>query len=283
MELAGWHFSGSPVARDLAKGRDCFRRAGEVGSRDGQMIYLSLLASGVGGKRDWQAALQLLEQLARDDEDARRQSEVIGAMTLTDQGDPIDLPAREPISEQPEAGAFRGLLSQAECDFLIALASPTFAPAMVVDPATGRTLLDPIRVSDTTPFPYVRENPAIHALNRRFAAASGTVVEAGEPLQVLRYRPGQQYHAHMDAIPNADNQRVLTLIVYLNDGFSGGETRFLKTGSSFVGSPGDALLFRNADNDGRPDPLSQHAGLPVTAGEKIIASRWIRQRRFGDR
>ena len=283
LELAGWHFSGSPVPRDLRKGRDCYRAAGEAGSPEGRMIHLSLMASGVGGARDWRGALRLLAELARVDSHAARQLEILSAMPVTEEGDPIAVPASEALSERPRASVFRNLLSAAECDYLIDLASPMFVPAMVVDPATGRFQHDPIRISDTTPFPWIRENPLVHALNRRFAAASGTKVEAGEPLQVLRYRSGQQYRAHMDAIPDADNQRVLTLIVYLNAGFGGGETRFLQTGTSFVGAPGDALLFRNADEDGRPDPLSQHAGLPVTSGEKIIASRWIRQRPFGDR
>jgi prolyl 4-hydroxylase len=43
---------------------------------------------------------------------------------------------------------------------------------------------------------------------------------------------------------------------------------------------GDALLFRNADADGRPDPLALHSGLPVTRGVKYLASRWIRAEPF---
>ena len=52
---------------------------------------------------------------------------------------------------------------------------------------------------------------------------------------------------------------------------------------AFKGDVGDALLFRNATDDGRPDPESLHAGLPVTSGEKLLASRWIRQKPFGPR
>jgi prolyl 4-hydroxylase len=39
-------------------------------------------------------------------------------------------------------------------------------------------------------------------------------------------------------------------------------------------------MFSNVDADGRPDPLSEHAGLPVTSGTKLIASRWIREEDF---
>jgi prolyl 4-hydroxylase len=122
------------------------------------------------------------------------------------------------------------------------------------------------------------ESPAIHALCRRLAAASGTDVGQGEPLQVLCYSAGQEYKPHFDAIDGTDNQRILTFLVYLNDDFDGGETEFLSTGLKVKGRKGDALLFRNADDLGRPDLKSQHAGLPPTTGVKFLASRWIRQK-----
>ena len=43
--------------------------------------------------------------------------------------------------------------------------------------------------------------------------------------------PGQEYRPHFDAIGNADNQRVLTFLVYLNDDYEGGETDFLTPAS----------------------------------------------------
>jgi prolyl 4-hydroxylase len=150
----------------------------------------------------------------------------------------------------------------------------------VVDNRTGRQIQNPVRTSDGAGFPWPLENPAVHALNRRIAAISGTAVDQGEPLQVLRYRPGQEYKSHVDAIPGFDNQRFLTMLVYLNDNYKGGETRFVKTGLSVKGRKGDALLFRNTTPDGRSDPMAEHAGLPVKGGVKLLASRWIRQRTF---
>ena len=73
------------------------------------------------------------------------------------------------------------------------------------------------------------------------------------------------------------------MLVYLNDAYTGGETLFLKIGLRVRGETGDGLLFRNAAVDGTPDMDSLHAGLPVLSGEKLIASRWIRQKPFGPR
>jgi prolyl 4-hydroxylase len=110
---------------------------------------------------------------------------------------------------------------------------------------------------------------------------SATGLGQGEPLQLLRYRAGGEYRAHMDALPPAEpNQRILTVLVYLTDDYDGGETSFPRTGLAFRGRTGDALLFRNVAADGSPDQLALHAGMPVTRGEKLIASRWIRERRF---
>ena len=114
----------------------------------------------------------------------------------------------------------------------------------------------------------------------RPALAADTITAQGEPLQVLRYRPGGEYRPHFDAIPGFANQRILTMIVWLNEDYEGGETMFMKTGAKIRGRTGDALLFRNALPDGTRDPDAAHAGLPVTRGEKLIASRWIRARRF---
>jgi prolyl 4-hydroxylase len=45
------------------------------------------------------------------------------------------------------------------------------------------------------------------------------------------------------------------------------------------GRKGDALVFVSALPNGDLDPLSEHAGLPVTSGTKYLASRWIREGR----
>jgi len=276
--LAGWRLSGQIVHRDLAAARDLYRRAAEAGLQDAAAIHTAFVAGGVGGEADWPMAMRLLERY--DYPGAAAQLALIGSMALTAAGDPAGLPAASKLSESPEATAFPSLLTSAECDFLIAQAEPWLAPSMVIDPRTGGQLRNQIRTSDSMSFGYVLENPAIHALNRRLASASGTDPRQGESLQVLRYRPGQEYKAHLDALTGEANQRILTLLVYLNDDYLGGETMFLRTGLRFKGRKGDALLFRNALPDGRADELAQHAGLPVTAGEKIIASRWIRARPF---
>jgi prolyl 4-hydroxylase len=176
--------------------------------------------------------------------------------------------------------AAEGFMSKAECAYLIEAAEPMLQPSVVADPATGRMVAHPVRTSDAAMFGVHSEDLVVNALNRRIAALSGTRLDQGEPLQVLRYRPGAEYKPHLDALPAESNQRILTVLVYLSDDYQGGETHFPGTGLSFRGRSGDALLFRNAGADGRADPLALHAGLPVVSGTKYLASRWIRADRF---
>lgn len=257
-------------ANRIAEARALFGRSGAAGKLEAAVIHCNLTASTVSREE----GLGLLRRLARYSARCRRELAIVEAMAP---GPPAP---GEMLSEAPHLTLFRALFTHEECRYLSEAAAPMLAPSVVVDPVTGRQRPDPVRVSDSAGFTLPLENPAVHALNLRIAAASGTDVAQGEPLQVLRYRSGGEYKPHFDALPGLANQRILTMIVWLNEAFEGGETRFMTTGARLKGRTGDALLFRNALADGRRDPASGHAGLPVTSGEKLIASRWIRARPF---
>lgn len=281
--LAVWRCTGQHVPRDLDEARRLFLRAAQGGDARAGVIYTNFLAAGVGGTADWPGALDLLRRRSAIDPQAGQQLYLLGEMGLDDKGDPVGpLPEPRIIGTSPDVRLFPKLFSETECAYLAAQAMPLMQPAMVVHPTTGEQIRNPIRTSDQAIFTWPIENPVIHALNRRIAAASGTEEHQGEALQILRYRPGQEYKKHLDALAGLENQRVLTMLVYLNADYEGGETVFPEADLSVRGETGDALLFRNLLPDGETDMRSIHAGLPVTTGVKLIASRWIRQRRFVD-
>lgn len=270
-----WRVEGRLVPRDLPAARADLAAANTIGAA---RILAGFLASGVGGARDWAGALAMLDDWADRDPIAAQQRALIAAMAIDATGDPLDLPAPQPLSDNPMIVALPGLLTAPECELLATLSDRRLRPALIFHEGQKRFVADPVRDSDAAGFPIVSEWPAIHAINRRLAAVSGTAVEQGETLQVLRYRPGQQYRPHLDAVPGLTNQRSLTLLVYLNDDYQGGETHFTRLPLTHRGRKGDGLLFANTLPDSHPDPMSEHAGLPVQSGIKLIASRWIRQR-----
>jgi prolyl 4-hydroxylase len=277
--LAEITWRGGMVPQDPVAARELFRRAAQAGHASAGIFYTNLLASGICGERDWPSAMERLASETAISARRRQVAALIAAMDLSASGDPVAVPPAELLSAEPEVMLYRQLFSADECDYLLEVARPLFQPS-TVNTGSGGVVRDPIRTSDGATIDWMIEDPAVHALNRRLAAVSGTDAGQGEALQILRYRAGQEYRPHYDFVRASDNQRVLTALVWLNEGYAGGATRFVKTGLSVTGQRGDCLLFRNALSDRSVDPLSEHAGLPVTAGEKLLASRWIRERRW---
>jgi prolyl 4-hydroxylase len=280
IELAQWSIAGTIIPRDLKAARTLLGQAGAAGNEDAALLHASFLASGTGGELDWPAAVDSLRALRSRSQRARAQLRLLDAMDLDEQGFPAATPEPRPLSDRPLVSACHAFATRDEFEYIGALGSPFLQPSSVVDPATGRVVPHPIRTSDGAVFGVHIEDLVVSAINRRIAAMTGTDYRQGEPLQMLRYQRGAEYRAHMDALASEPNQRILTVLLYLNQGYQGGETQFPRTGLSFRGNTGDALIFRNVTADGRPDQMALHVGAPVTGGTKLIATRWIRQQAF---
>ena len=216
----------------------------------------------------------MLETISGDDPIAAAQLASLPTMRTLDHAEAL---RSDTLSDDPPVRMIRRLLLPAECRYLIAAAEPELERSFIVHPETGRRIQHPTRTSLGMSFGPTQEDLVVRAINRRIAAVTGTDIAWGEPLQMLCYAPGQEYRPHVDALPGEANQRHWTMLVYLNEGYAGGETRFERLGFAAKGGPGDALLFRNVTPDGRGNPRTQHAGLPVTEGVKWLATRWIRQ------
>ncbi|MES2698138.1 MAG: 2OG-Fe(II) oxygenase [Pseudomonadota bacterium] len=276
--LADFYWQGGPVEQDPWRGRDLFRRASAVGHPMGRMFYTNLLGNGLFGPRDWQAAVDRLKDEVTLDPYRAQVLHALQVMDLDQDGAPRSAIKGRRLTDQLEVSLFPGLFSHAECDLVLAAADRRYLPSSIVN-SRGQEVPHPLRSSDGAPLHWLIEDPAIHALNRRLAKASKTTYEQAEPLLVLRYQHGQEYRPHLDALPGLENQRITTALVYLNEDYLGGETEFTRLGLKVKGQKGDVLVFRNTQADGSPDPLSEHAGLPVLNGVKYLASRWIREKR----
>ena len=276
--LAELTWTGRMLRQDPKQARLMFEHAGSAGHARANIFVTNLLASGVAGERNWPAALERLAVEAAQLPERREALELVQSMQLDSDGDALALPTAERLSGRPDLRLFKRLMTPGECAYLIRAAGPLFKPSMVYD-QNGEQALDPIRTSDGAGLFWLAEDPAIHALNRRIAMATATNYERGEPLQVLRYSPGQEYRPHFDYLEANENPRPLTALIYLNENYEGGATRFVKTGQEIRGRTGDVLVFSNSDGEGARDPLAEHAGMPVTSGIKYLATRWIRKRR----
>lgn len=183
-------------------------------------------------------------------------------------------------------------LSDAECDALIAASIPKMQRSAVVHNTSGAHYIDPVRTSTGTYFQR-GENELIRTIEARIAAVMNLPVENGEGIQVLHYDVSQEYKPHYDYFPpessgsrvhtKAENggQRVATLVMYLNTVAAGGETLFPTVGCKVAAVKGNACLFSYMFPDGSLDKRSLHSGNPVLQGEKWIATKWMRQARYG--
>ena len=277
--LAEATWRGGLVEQDPRRARTLFEQAAARGLGKAALIVTNLLASGVAGRLDWSEAMQRLRAEAEVHPARRAALQLIEAMEMDAEGKPLATPAGQRLSTNPEVTQFKRMFTAAECSYLMEATQNQFEPSMVYD-SDRRLVRDEIRTSDGATIHWLIEDPAIVALNRRIAAVSNSAYENGEALALLRYSPGQEYRPHFDFVNGATNRRIQTALIYLSDDYDGGETRFVRTGLTVKGGTGDLVLFRNEGADGGPNPLSEHAGLPVTKGQKYLATRWIRESRW---
>ncbi len=273
LSLAEARLMGDGGVPDAAAALALVEQGARLGNADAQRAWVYMISAGIGRAADGEAARAMLAELAKEDRFAAVQLAFLRHVTCT-----ARLAEVEPefLLDDPRITIHRGLFSAAECRYLTLLGTPWLERAMVVDEATGAGVIDDIRDADTSSFPPLAEDLVVQAINACIATASGTDKKWGEPLTILRYRPGQQYRPHHDAHGATEALRHWTALIWLNDDYDGGETDFPDTGVRVKGGVGDLLLFHNVTDDGVPDQRMMHAGLPVTSGVKWMASRWIR-------
>ena len=102
---------------------------------------------------------------------------------------------------------------------------------------------------------------------------------------------GEHYRPHFDYFSPGlavtakhledGGQRIASAITCLFEPESGGSTSFPELGITVPARAGRILFFSNCDAAGQPEPRSLHAGDPVEAGQKWVATKWFRQRDSG--
>lgn len=187
----------------------------------------------------------------------------------------------------PRVVVVSGFLSGDECDEMIAMSRERLARSETVDVGTGGSEVNEARTSEGMFFTR-GESPLITRIEARLAAFTRWPVDNGEGLQVLRYGAGAQYKPHYDyfdpaqpgtpAIVKRGGQRVGTVVMYLNTPEQGGATVFPDVQLEVMAQRGHAVFFSYIQPHPRTRTL--HGGAPVVAGEKWVATKWLREGRF---
>lgn len=253
-----------------------------------EAVYQSMLTSG------WQedVAIQAMEttlqaHLGRQPV-AASQHTPVPEPDLADGPQTLDLGDRLvqvlTVVAHPRVVVLGNFMSHEECDALIAAATPRLARSLTVATKTGGEEVNPDRTSNGMFFRR-GENDIVSRVEARLARLTRWPVTHGEGIQVLHYGPGAEYKPHYDyfdpkepgtpTILQRGGQRVGTVVMYLNTPERGGATTFPDIGLEVAPQKGNAVFFSYAQP--LPSTRTLHGGAPVIAGEKWIATKWLRQ------
>ncbi|MDF0605516.1 2OG-Fe(II) oxygenase [Neisseriaceae bacterium TC5R-5] len=191
--------------------------------------------------------------------------------------------------DKPQIMVFDNVLSDEECDEVIARSRHKLQRSVGVDEETGENLIGDFRTSEGTHFKFC-EDSFITRLENRVAKLMALPIEHGEAFQVLRYGVGAEYVPHFDHFPEdkpgsaklveEGGQRSSTMVIYLNDVEAGGSTSFPELGLNVLPRKGSAVYFRYLNSLRQIDLLTLHGGSPVVAGEKWVMTKWMHERAF---
>ncbi|KAK9906518.1 hypothetical protein WJX75_003233 [Coccomyxa subellipsoidea] len=213
------------------------------------------------------------------------------------------------LSWYPRIILYPGFIDPDRCKHFVKLAKARLAPSgLALRTTEGPQDTENVRTSQGT-FMSRKDDPAgvISWVEEKAAQVTGLPVSHGEPFNVLRYQDGQHYDSHYDIFEPESygpqpSQRMATILFYLTDVEEGGETIFplegrygvdlLKmtgfnykscaTGFKYKPRMGDALMFYSMHPNGTFDKHALHGGCPVIAGEKWVATKWIRDKCFSE-
>ncbi|OIK12629.1 2OG-Fe(II) oxygenase [Bacillus sp. MUM 13] len=181
--------------------------------------------------------------------------------------------------EEPLVVVLGNVLSYEECDELIQLSKARIQRSKI----GADSSINEIRTSSGMFFEK-NESDIIDKVEKRITSIMGIPNENSDGIQILNYKPGQEYKPHYDFFSStskaAQNNRISTLIIYLNDVEEGGETFFPNLNFSVTPQKGLAVYFEYFYNDQTLNELTLHGGAPVIQGEKWVATQWMRRQKL---
>jgi len=176
---------------------------------------------------------------------------------------------------------YDNFITDEECEILIKLAEGKFKKSTII--SQHDNIVDTnVRTSSSTYFKH-DDNYIIEKIENNISRLLNINKNHMEPIQIQKYEKGEQYKLHYDFFNKESeqykNQRVNTIIIYLNDlnEEDGGATTFPYLNKKFQPSKGRALEWNNINYDGNGNTLLLHAGEPILTDKiKYILTIWTR-------
>jgi len=189
--------------------------------------------------------------------------------------------------EAPLVETYEDILTSEECQHFIDISKDSLKRALVSAGTQG--VVSEGRTGSNTWIAHDHDE-ITKAVGEKIAKLVGLPLENAEKFQIIYYGVTQEYRQHYDSWLQDGSDKTLrcmkyggarlkTALCYLNDVESGGGTKMTKLDITVDAKKGKLLIFQNTISDDNHDrhPLSEHAGLPVEAGEKYAFNLWFKE------
>lgn len=181
-----------------------------------------------------------------------------------------------------EPKIYPNFITQDEAKHILKTAEYNYEDSIIV----GSDNAEGIRKSQT--YWLDKNDEVAQKIIQKVCDIDGYNIDQAEDIQVVKYEPNGYYNEHHDSCCDnndkckefvKDGNRILTMVIYLNDDFEGGATRFPKLDKNFKPKKYSGFLFYPMNKHGdKCHEKSLHSGMPVTKGQKYIANVWIREK-----
>ena len=200
----------------------------------------------------------------------------------------------EILNNDPEIILIKNFLTHEECNHIINIGNPHIKKSEVCGKSGSRH--DKNRTSMTAHIGKKflskdKKDKVLLNVLKKAELYGGLPNENIEPIQLVRYTPGQYFKPHFDFLDRRidmykeniekNGQREQTFFVYLNDvpDNCGGYTHFPKLHKNFKGNKGDAIFWKNVVN-GEEDRRTLHSGTELLKGIKYGLNIWVREKKY---
>lgn len=214
----------------------------------------------------------------------------------------------EILSEEPRVVRLHEIITPKEAEHLRRAALPLLERSTVNSGAGLKT--SDFRIAKTAWLPSASDE-LVARLEQRLGSILQVNMEGAEHLQVVNYGLGGFYGPHLDSarsfleqhagapqtnegarqapVAGPDeseapvatlrhNDRLATVLIYLNQVAAGGATVFPKLNLTVEPVERSAVVWFNIHPRGHSDERTLHTGCPVLLGSKWIATKWPRER-----
>jgi prolyl 4-hydroxylase len=175
-----------------------------------------------------------------------------------------------------------GFLDASDCAELVEIIRRRLRPSTITVPPGGEPD-GKFRTSRTCDLNGGED--VVVRLDTKVARAMGIELKLAEPSQGQWYEVGQEFKPHTDFFKPYEleqygcaewGQRTWTFMIYLNEPEGGGGTRFVDVDLTIEPKRGMAVFWNNLLASGDGNNFTRHQGMPVTAGSKVIITKWFR-------